>query len=104
VRVDALGKAYRFYPSRWARLSEWIVPGTQRHELQWVLRNLSFSVAPGESLGIIGRNGAGKSTLLKLITGTTHPARAKFTRRAAAALSNWAWAFTPNSRGARTCS
>ena len=33
-------------------------------------------MAPGESVGIIGRNGAGKSTLLKLITGTTQPAKA----------------------------
>ena len=88
LRIEALGKAYRFYPSRWARLSEWIVPGTRRHELQWVLRNVSFSVAPGESVGIIGRNGAGKSTLLKLITGTTQPSEgaARITGRVAALL------------------
>jgi lipopolysaccharide transport system ATP-binding protein len=73
LTVDGLGKAYRFYPSRWARLAEWLAPERPRHELQWVLRNVSFSVAAGESVGIIGRNGAGKSTLLKLITGTTQP-------------------------------
>ncbi len=71
LSVDSLSKAYRFYPSRWARLAEWILPGGPRHELQWVLRHVSFAVEPGESLGIIGRNGAGKSTLLKLISGTT---------------------------------
>ena len=73
LSVDNLGKAYRFYPSRWARLAEWIAPGAPRYQLNWVLRGISFAVAPGESVGIIGRNGAGKSTLLKLITGTTQP-------------------------------
>ena len=73
LSVETVGKAYRLYPSRWARLSEWLLPGRLRHELQWILRDISFSVAPGESVGIIGRNGAGKSTLLKLITGTTQP-------------------------------
>ena len=73
MTVAGLGKAYRFYPSRWARLAEWVAPRRARHELKWVLRDVDFSVAAGESVGIIGRNGAGKSTLLKLITGTTQP-------------------------------
>jgi lipopolysaccharide transport system ATP-binding protein len=40
-----------------------------------VLQDVSLSVAPGESLGVIGENGAGKSTLLKLLTGVIHPTR-----------------------------
>jgi lipopolysaccharide transport system ATP-binding protein len=74
IVVSNLGKAYKHYASRRQRLAEWLVPfGRQRHELKWVLRDISFTVQPGRALGIIGVNGAGKSTLLKMITGTTQP-------------------------------
>ena len=74
IQVSNLGKAYKRYPSHRARLLEWLVPGGRpRHQDIWVLRDISFSVAPGQALGIIGINGAGKSTLLKLITGTAAP-------------------------------
>jgi len=39
----------------------------------WALRDVSFTVARGETLGIIGHNGAGKSTVLKLLSGVTAP-------------------------------
>lgn len=74
IAVSNLGKAYKQYSSRWARLAEWLFPFLgERHQLKWVLKDISFSVQPGEALGIIGINGAGKSTLLKMITGTVQP-------------------------------
>lgn len=74
VYVEKLGKAYKQYPSRWGRLIEWIYPnGKKRHNLKWILKNVNFTIDPGEAVGIIGVNGAGKSTLLKMITGTTQP-------------------------------
>lgn len=74
ITVSNLGKAYKQYPTRWSRLMEWMLPWRgPKHKLKWVLNDVSFTVSPGEAVGLIGINGAGKSTLLKLITGTTQP-------------------------------
>lgn len=74
ITVTNLGKAYKVYPTRFARLKEWLLPFAKpRHTIKWVLQDISFSVNPGEAVGIIGINGAGKSTLLKMLTGTTQP-------------------------------
>jgi len=74
IIVKGLGKAYKQYGNQWGRLAEWILPGKQqRHNLKWVLQDISFQLAPGDAVGIIGINGAGKSTLLKMITGTSQP-------------------------------
>lgn len=72
IQVVKLCKAYKSYPSQWARLAEWLIPRSKpRHELKWVLKDISFYIKPGEALGVAGMNGAGKSTLLKILTGTT---------------------------------
>lgn len=70
--VSHVGKAYKRYPNKWARMLEWVT-GRPQHEKTWVLRDIDFTVNPGEAVGIVGVNGAGKSTLLKIITGTTQP-------------------------------
>src|SRR5574337_14228 len=74
IRVNGLGKAYKQYPGQWSRLAEWIMPiGKPRHLEHWALRDVSFELAEGEAVGIVGANGAGKSTLLKILAGTVRP-------------------------------
>ncbi|QLH62987.1 ABC transporter ATP-binding protein [Serratia symbiotica] len=76
ISVSNIGKAFKQYPNRWARLIEWFYPGNiVKHQLKWVLQDINFTVNPGEAVGIIGINGAGKSTLLKMITGTSQPTK-----------------------------
>ncbi|MFP5502335.1 MAG: ABC transporter ATP-binding protein [Candidatus Sericytochromatia bacterium] len=74
IAIRGIGKYYKRYGSPWGRLAEWLTGGRiRRHEATWVLKDISFTVQPGEAVGIMGQNGAGKSTLLKILTGTTAP-------------------------------
>ena len=52
----------------------------RRHEF-WALKDISFQLRRGESLGLIGRNGAGKSTLLRLLNGLIKPDQGRITMR-----------------------
>jgi lipopolysaccharide transport system ATP-binding protein len=70
VRFDDVSKKYRLRGAG----------GRERwHDDFWAVRDVSFEVAKGETLGIIGHNGAGKSTILKLLSRITAPSRGTIT-------------------------
>lgn len=74
IAVSHLSKAYRLYEKKSDRLREafsWT--GKKYHKQFYALNDIDFTVARGETLGIIGTNGSGKSTLLKIISGVVTP-------------------------------
>jgi lipopolysaccharide transport system ATP-binding protein len=74
IEVDNLAKCYELYDRPRDRLLQMIMRGHRRFYREfWALRQVSFKVAKGETIGIIGRNGSGKSTLLQIICGTLNP-------------------------------
>jgi len=104
LTVNHVGKAYKRYFNKWARAWEW-VSRRSRHEKTWVLKDIDFSVKPGEAVGIIGVNGAGKSTLLKIITGTTQPTTGQVhTSGRVAALLELGMGFHPDFTGRQNVS
>ena len=97
--VSHVGKAYKRYAGKWARMLEWLT-GKTRHDKTWVLRDINFTINPGEAVGIVGVNGAGKSTLLKIITGTTQPTSGSVhTEGRVAALLELGMGFHPDFTG-----
>ncbi len=82
IRVQGLSKCYQVYDNPRDRLKQFIAPRLQhmvgRASKQyfrefWALKDISFEIKKGETVGIVGRNGSGKSTLLQIICGTLTP-------------------------------
>ena len=82
IRVENLSKCYQIYDRPQDRLKQSIFPRLQRLAGRtqtryfrdfWAIKDISFEVRKGETVGIIGRNGSGKSTLLQMICGTLSP-------------------------------
>ncbi|MFW6012118.1 MAG: ABC transporter ATP-binding protein [bacterium] len=84
VELRDISLCYRLAKQKIPSLKEYaihFVRGALAYEELWALRDVSLSIAEGETVGIVGRNGAGKSTMLKVISGVLKPTRGKVRRR-----------------------
>jgi lipopolysaccharide transport system ATP-binding protein len=82
IKVESLSKCYQIYEQPRDRLKQFVLsrlrrwfglPSKRYFQEFWALRDVSFEIKKGETVGIIGRNGSGKSTLLQMICGTLNP-------------------------------
>ncbi len=74
IKVNDVTKIYKLYDKPIDRLKESLSISKKKfYREHYSLKNISFSVKRGETIGIIGTNGSGKSTLLKIITGVLNP-------------------------------
>jgi lipopolysaccharide transport system ATP-binding protein len=109
IRLTNLSKCYEIYNTPRDRLKQFFMPQVQRmsgkpHKQYfrefWALKDLSFEIKKGETVGIIGRNGSGKSTLLEIICGTLTPTSGSVeTRGRVAALLELGSGFNPEFTG-----
>ncbi|MEZ2738509.1 ABC transporter ATP-binding protein [Comamonas jiangduensis] len=109
IKVENLSKCYQIYDQPRDRLKQFVLPRLQRLAAQpqkqyfrefWALKDVSFDVKKGETVGIIGRNGSGKSTLLQIITGTLAPTSGSVTTKGRiAALLELGSGFNPEFTG-----
>lgn len=87
LEIRNIGKKFRIshlganYQSLRERLVDWAQVSRTTQEDFWALKDVSFDVMPGESIGIIGKNGAGKSTLLKILSRITPPTTGRIISR-----------------------
>jgi len=80
IKVASVSKVYPLYHSHQDRMKEALHPLRKKyHQDFYALRDVSFEVKKGETVGILGRNGSGKSTLLSIIAGVLQPSSGQVT-------------------------
>jgi len=124
IKVENLSKCYQIYNNPHDRLKQFVIPKLCRaipvlkrfypasgtptlcyalpvfYKEFWALKDVSFEVKKGETIGIIGRNGSGKSTLLQMICGTLNPSSGNIqTNGRIAALLELGSGFNPEFTG-----
>ncbi len=101
ISVRGVSKKYRLFASHTERLKEALHLFRKRYHREfWALRDVSFDVRKGETVGILGRNGAGKSTLLEIVTGVLQSTEGTVvTRGRVAALLELGAGFNPEFTG-----
>jgi ABC-2 type transport system ATP-binding protein len=80
IRLQEVSLRYRLAKQRIPSIKEFAIHwmrGALTYEDLWALRDISFEIRQGETVGIVGRNGAGKSTLLKVISRVLKPSRGR---------------------------
>ena len=79
IAVHSLGKKFKLFTSPGGRFLEYMSIGkVKRHEDFWALKDISFDIPNGTTLGILGQNGSGKSTLLSILAGVLYPSEGSF--------------------------
>lgn len=74
IKASHIGKNFHIYKKPQDRVKQiFSLRGKKYYQDFWALKDVSFTVKKGESLGIIGRNGSGKSTLLQILCQTMQP-------------------------------
>lgn len=74
ISVRNLSKTYRLFGHPGDRIKQFFSLGLKQYHREFTaLKDISFEIKKGETVGIIGRNGSGKSTLLQLICGILKP-------------------------------
>lgn len=101
IRVESVGKCFHMYEQPHHRLLQMLSFGRRQYFREfWALRDVSFDVMRGETVGIVGRNGSGKSTLLQMICGTLTPTTGQIrTSGRVAALLELGSGFNPEFTG-----